>query len=210
MISVKFDIRTRFSRHRRKVLYMFNRISKRTLWGIMVLCFVCTIITLGIKIVLKNKLAAYEAGEAATVVQAETEEQFIVATVEAETEESDEDLIRKYDIHFGEIDELYRRMAGRGQDVGTKDDYRKISELWDRELKALSDDIASGMNEAEKKEFFDAENTFLVSRNHECMKAVGQNKVSFMEEIDYLDRHIRLTREHCNDLVKDYASYLAS
>ncbi|ETP73758.1 Protein of unknown function (DUF1311) [Lachnospiraceae bacterium JC7] len=176
----------------------------------MVLCLVCTIITLGIKIVLKNKLASYEAGAASTVVQAETAEQFIVATVGEETDESDEDLIRKYDMHFKEIDALYGRMTERGQDEGMKDDYRKISELWDRELKALSDDISSRMNEDEKKAFFDAENNFLVSRNHECMKAVGHNKVSFMEEIDYLDRYTRLTREHCNDLVKDYSSYLAS
>lgn len=189
---------------------MFNRISKRTLWGIMVLCLVCTIITLGIKITIKNKLQAYEAGAMSTVVQAETEEQFIVATVNEETEESDEDRIKIYDAHFEEIDELYMHMTGRGQDVDMKADYRKIAELWDRELRSLSDDISSKLSEDGKKNFFDSESTFLVSRNHECMKTVGHNKGGFMEEIDYLDRYIKLTREHCHDLVKDYASYLAS
>lgn len=176
----------------------------------MVLCLVCTIITLGIKIVLKNKLADYEAGRQNTVVQAETAEQFIVATVEEKAEESEKDPAGKYETRFKEIDELYERMTGRGQDMGLKDDYNRVSELWDRELRALTDDISAGMTEWEKKEFFDSENTFLVSRNHECMKVVGHNKVSVMEEIDYLDRYIKLTREHCTDLVKDYASYLAS
>lgn len=189
---------------------MLNRISKRTLWGIMVLCLVCTIITLGIKIVLKNKLANYEAAASSNIVQAETAEQFIVATEAEEYGESEEDLIKKYDAHFKEIDELYVHMAGRGQDMDLKADYKKISELWDRELRALSDDISSKMTGAEKKAYFDSENTFLVSRNHECMKAVGHNKVSVVEEIDYLDRYIKLTKEHCTDLVKDYASYLAS
>lgn len=189
---------------------MFNRISKKTLWGIMVLCLICTIITLGVKIVLKNKLAVFEAGTADDFVREETAEQFIVQMVEENTEESESDLVGKYEAHFNEIDELYGRMNGRNQDMGLKDDYKRISELWDRELKSLSDDISSGMTEAEKKNFFDSESTFLVSRNHECMKAVGHNKVSVMEETDYLDRYIKLTREHCTDLVKDYASYLAS
>lgn len=176
----------------------------------MVLSLVCTIITLGIKIVLKNKLAEYEAKSASSVVEVETAEQFIVATEASETSESEEDLTKKYEKHFREIDELYARMTNRGQDMELKSDYKKISDLWDLELKSLNDDISKKMTEAEKKQYYDSENTFLVSRNHECMKAVSHNKVSVMEEIDYLDRYIKLTREHCTDLVKDYASYLAS
>ena len=91
-----------------------------------------------------------------------------------------------------------------------KDNYQKIADLWDRDVKALGNDITAKMPEGEKKTFFDGENTFLVSRNHECMKAVGQNKVSIQERIDYLDRYIVMTREHCKDLVKEYTSYLAT
>ena len=176
----------------------------------MVLSLVCTIITLGIKIVLKNKLAEYEAKSSSSVVEVETAEQFIVAAEVSETSESEEEPAEKYEKHFREIDDLYARMTSQDRDMDLKSDYKKVSELWDLELRSLNDDISGKMTEAEKKQYYDSENTFLVSRNHECMKAVSHNKVSVMEEIDYLDRYIKLTREHCTDLVKDYASYLAS
>ncbi|SFG07806.1 hypothetical protein SAMN05216356_101130 [Oribacterium sp. WCC10] len=171
---------------------------------------VCTIITLGVKIILKNKLATYEAAAMTAARPQETEEQLIIASEIEETGENAVDLLKKYNDHFEEMDMLYDQTSGMEQDEAHVDAYKKIAGLWDRELKSLGDDISRGMMENEKKMYFDSENTFLVSRNHECMKAVGHDKVSVIEKIDYLDRYIKLTREHCMDLVKDYSSYLAS
>ncbi len=190
---------------------MLNRVSKRTQWGIMVLILVCAIITLVIRIFLDNEIAAYESDPAPVEVTRETEEQLLVTDVgETQAPEETEDLLTKYNSQFEEIDNLYNGIADMQQSAELKDNYQKIADLWDRELKALETDISSFMSEDDKKDYFDSENAFLVSRNHECMKVVDQKKVSVMEGIDYLDRYIELTREHCFDLVKDYSSYLAS
>lgn len=188
---------------------MHNRISKKTLWGIMVLTLVCTIITLGLRIYLKDRLDSFEMESVAETLPHEKEEQLIFTAIE-EISEPEEELLEKYNSNFEEIDTLYERISTLEQDESLKDNYQKIADLWDRELKALGNDITAKMPEGEKKTFFDGENTFLVSRNHECMKAVGQNKVSIQERIDYLDRYIVMTREHCKDLVKEYTSYLAT
>lgn len=191
---------------------MRNRVSKKTQWGIMVLVLVCLIITLMIRIFLRNELEAYEAAPAETFAASETEEQFIYADAgeSAPKEDSDKDLLMVYKDRFDEIDVLFESISGMEQGTQKKEYYQKIADLWDYELKSLEDDITSGMTEDEKKNYFDAENAFLVSRNHECMKVVGRNKVSVMEGIDYLNRYIELTREHCMDLFKDYSSRLAS
>ncbi len=189
---------------------MLNRVSKRTQWGIMVLILVCAIITLVLRIFLNNELAAYESSPEPAHVAQETEEQLIVTDMEETAVEETVDLLTRYNAQFEEIDSLYDEISGMQQGSELKANYQKIADLWDRELKSLESDISSGMTEDDKKTYFDSENTFLVSRNHECMKVVDQNKVSVMEGIDYLDRYIELTREHCIDLVKDYTSYLAS
>jgi len=188
---------------------MHNRISKKTLWGIMVLTLVCTIFTLVLKIYLKDRLDTYEMETVAETFPQGKEEQLIFTAIE-EISEPEEGLLEKYNSHFDELDTLYERISSLEQDESLKDNYQKIAELWDRELKALGNDITVQMPEGEKKAYFDGENTFLVSRNHECMKAVGHNKVSIQERIDYLDRYIVVTREHCKDLVKEYTSYLAT
>lgn len=191
---------------------MRNRVSKKTQWGIMVLVLLCLIITLLIRIYLRNELEAYEAGPAETLAASETEEQLIYMDVENGTfdEESEKDLLTMYNERFEEIDALFEGISDMERGARQKEYYQKVADLWDYELKALGDDISSGMTEDEKKTYFDSENAFLVSRNHECMKVVDRNKVSVMEGIDYLGRYIELTREHCMDLVKDYASRLAS
>ena len=175
----------------------------------MVLTLVCTIITLGLRIYLKDRFNAYRMGSVSETIPQEKGEQLIFTDIE-ETGEPEEELLEKYNSHFDEIDALYERISTMERDETFKDNYRKIADLWDRELKALGNDLIVNMPEEEKKAFFDGENTFLVSRNHECMKDVGHNKVSIQERIDYLDRYIAVTREHCKDLIKEYGSYLAT
>jgi hypothetical protein len=78
---------------------MHNRISKKTLWGIMVLTLVCTIITLGLRIYLKDRLDSFEMESVAETLPHEKEEQLIFTAIE-EISEPEEELLEKYKVNI--------------------------------------------------------------------------------------------------------------
>ena len=144
----------------------------------------------------------------------ETREQLIVAETssvqESEAAEASVDQIAQFEAAFSEIRALEDIAAVEQQGSALKEDYTTIAKLWNRELEALGRAITANMTESEKDAYIASASAFLISRNHECMKELDQDKLSVMENIDYLSREIALTRERCYDLLKDYRSYLAS
>ena len=120
------------------------------------------------------------------------------------------DQIAQFEASFAELDALEDIAAGEQQGSVLKEDYTTLAKLWNRELEALGRAITADMTESEKDAYIASASAFLISRNHECMKELDQDKLSVMENIDYLSREIALTRERCYDLLKDYRSYLAS
>ena len=120
------------------------------------------------------------------------------------------DQIAQFESAFAEIRALEDIAAVEQQGSALKEDYTTIAKLWNRELEALGRAITANMTESEKDAYIASASAFLISRNHECMKELDQDKLSVMENIDYLSREIALTRERCYDLLKDYRSYLAS
>ena len=193
---------------------MRKHVSSRMLRGIALLVLILATITLGIRIYLDQALIRHASMVTTEAAPSETREQLIVAETsslqEGETAEASVDQIAQFEAAFSEIRALEDIAAVEQQGSALKEDYTTIAKLWNRELEALGRAITAHMTESEKDAYIASASAFLISRNHECMKELDQDKLSVMENIDYLSREIALTRERCYDLLKDYRSYLAS
>lgn len=192
---------------------MRKHVSNRTLRGIALLVLILAAITLGIRIYLDEALIRHASTVTTEAAPSETREQLIIAEtapVQESAAEEPVDQIAQFEAAFAEIQALEDIAAGEQQGSALKEDYTTIAKLWNRELEALGRAITANMTESEKDAYIASASAFLISRNHECMKELDQDKLSVMENIDYLSREIALTRERCYDLLKDYRSYLAS
>ena len=193
---------------------MRKHVSSRMLRGIGLLVLILAAITLGIRIYLDQALIRHASMVTTEAAPSETREQLIVAETssvqESEAAEASVDQIAQFEAAFAEIRALEDVAAVEQQGSALKEDYTTIAKLWNRELEALGRAITANMTESEKDAYIASASAFLISRNHECMKELDQDKLSVMENIDYLSREIALTRERCYDLLKDYRSYLAS
>ncbi len=193
---------------------MRKHVSSRMLRGIALLVLILAAITLGIRIYLDQALIRHASMVTTEAAPSETREQLIVAETtpvqESAVAEEPVDQIAQFEASFAELDALEDIAAGEQQGSVLKEDYTTLAKLWNRELEALGRAITANMTESEKNAYIASASAFLISRNHECMKELDQDKLSVMENIDYLSREIALTRERCYDLLKDYRSYLAS
>lgn len=193
---------------------MRKHVSNQMLRGIALLVLILAAITLGIRIYLDQALIRHASMVTTEAAPSETREQLIVAETspvqESGAAEASVDQIAQFEAAFAEIRALEDIAAVEQQGSALKEDYTTISKLWNRELEALGRAITANMTESEKDAYIASASAFLISRNHECMKELDQDKLSVMENIDYLSREIALTRERCYDLLKDYRSYLAS
>lgn len=193
---------------------MRKHVSSRMLRGIALLVLILAAITLGIRIYLDQALIRHASMVTTEAAPSETREQLIVAETSSVQEsggaEASVDQIAQFEAAFAEIRALEDIAAVEQQGSALKEDYTTIAKLWNRELEALGRAITANMTESEKDAYIASASAFLISRNHECMKELDQDKLSVMENIDYLSREIALTRERCYDLLKDYRSYLAS
>lgn len=193
---------------------MRKHVSSRMLRGIALLVLILAAITLGIRIYLDQALIRHASMVTTEAAPSETREQLIVAETSSVQEsgaaEASVDQIAQFEAAFAEIRVLEDIAAVEQQGSALKEDYTTIAKLWNRELEALGRAITANMTESEKDAYIASASAFLISRNHECMKELDQDKLSVMENIDYLSREIALTRERCYDLLKDYRSYLAS
>lgn len=193
---------------------MRKHVSSRMFRGIALLVLILAAITLGIRIYLDQALIRHASMVTTEAAPSETREQLIVAETtpvqESEAAEASVDQIAQFEAAFAEIRALEDIAAVEQQGSALKEDYTTIAKLWNRELEALGRAITANMTECEKDAYIASASAFLISRNHECMKELDQDKLSVMENIDYLSREIALTRERCYDLLKDYRSYLAS
>lgn len=193
---------------------MRKHVSSRMLRGIALLVLILAAITLGIRIYLDQALIRHASMVTTEAAPSETREQLIVAETtpvqESGAAEASVDQIAQFEAAFAEIRALEDIAAVEQQGSALKEDYTTIAKLWNRELEALGRAITENMTESEKDAYIASASAFLISRNHECMKELDQDKLSVMENIDYLSREIALTRERCYDLLKDYRSYLAS
>lgn len=193
---------------------MRKHVSSRMLRGIALLVLILATITLGIRIYLDQALIRHASMVTTEAAPSETREQLIIAETgpvqESAAAEEPVDQIAQFEASFAELDALEDIAAGEQQGSALKEDYTTIAKLWNRELEALGRAITANMTESEKNAYITSASAFLISRNHECMKELDQDKLSVMENIDYLSREIALTRERCYDLLKDYRSYLAS
>ena len=193
---------------------MRKHVSSRMLRGIALLVLILATITLGIRIYLDQALIRHASMVTTEAAPSETREQLIVAETtpvqESAVAEEPVDQIAQFEASFAELDALEDIAAGEQQGSVLKEDYTTLAKLWNRELEALGRAITAHMTESEKDAYIASASAFLISRNHECMKELDQDKLSVMENIDYLSREIALTRERCYDLLKDYRSYLAS
>ena len=166
--------------------------------GIALLVLILAAITLGIRIYLDQALIRHASMVTTEAAPSETREQLIVAETTP---------VQESGAAEASVDQI---AAVEQQGSALKEDYTTIAKLWNRELEALGRAITANMTESEKDAYIASASAFLISRNHECMKELDQDKLSVMENIDYLSREIALTRERCYDLLKDYRSYLAS
>ena len=190
---------------------MRKHVSNRMLRGIALLVLILAAITLGIRIYLDEALIHHASTVTTEAAPSETREQLIIAEtapVQESAAEEPVDQITQFEAAFAEIQALEDIAAGEQQGSALKEDYTTIAKLWNRELEALGRAITANMTESEKDAYIASASAFLISRNHECMKALDQDKLSVMENIDYLSREIALTRERCYDLLKDYRAYL--
>lgn len=181
--------------------------------GIALLVLILAAITLGIRIYLDQALIRHASTMTTEAAPSETREQLIIAETapvqESAAAEEPVDQIAQFEASFAELDALEDIAAGEQQGSALKEDYTTLAKLWNRELESLGRAITAHMTESEKNAYIASANAFLISRNHECMKELDQDKLSVMENIDYLSREIALTRERCYDLLKDYRSYLS-
>lgn len=193
---------------------MRKHVSSRMLRGIALLVLILAAITLGIRIYLDQALIRHASMVTTEAAPSETREQLIIAETgpvqESAAAEEPVDQIAQFEASFAELDALEDIAAGEQQGSVLKEDYTTLAKLWNRELEALGRAITANMTESEKDAYIASASAFLISRNHECMKELDQDKLRVMENIDYLSREIALTRERCYDLLKDYRSYLAS
>ena len=192
---------------------MRKHVSSRMLRGIALLVLILAAITLGIRIYLDQALIRHASTVTTEAAPSETREQLIIAETgpvqESTAAEEPVDQIAQFEASFAELEALEDIAAGEQQGSTLKEDYTTIAKLWNRELEALGRAITANMTESEKNAYITSASAFLISRNHECMKELDQDKLSVMENIDYLSREIALTRERCYDLLKDYRSYLS-
>ena len=193
---------------------MRKHVSSRMLRGISLLVLILAAITLGIRIYLDQALIRHASMVTTEAAPSETKEQLIIAETEPVQEsaaaEEPVDQIAQFEASFAELDALEDIAAGEQQGSVLKEDYTTLAKLWNRELESLGRAITANMTESEKDAYIASASAFLILRKHECMKELDQDKLSVMENIDYLSREIALTRERCYDLLKDYRSYLAS
>lgn len=191
---------------------MRKHVSNRMLRGIALLVLILAAITLGIRIYLDEALIRHASTVTTEAAPSETREQLIIAETtpvqESGAAEASVDQIAQFEAAFAEIRALEDIAAVEQQGSALKEDYTTIAKLWNRELEALGRAITANMTESEKDAYIASASAFLISRNHECMKELDQDKLSVMENIDYLSREIALTRERCYDLLKDYRAYL--
>ena len=190
---------------------MRKHITYRTRKGIVVLVLVLAAITLGVRVYLHQALMRHESIIKTESAPSESKEQLIVTEtpgMENEDSEYTLDQIQQFEQAFAEIRTLEELAAREQHGSALKEDYTTIAKLWNKQLDELGRAITENMTESEKETYTASANAFLISRNHECMKELGRDKLSVMENIDYLRREIALTRERCLDLLKDYRKYL--
>jgi DNA repair exonuclease SbcCD ATPase subunit len=84
----------------------------------------------------------------------------------------------------------------------SREDWEQICSLLDQELKAASAMKASLLSHAEKNRFHEEMAEFYASRDHECMKVVGDSEHGMTENIAYLKRYAMLTADRCDELLK--------
>ncbi len=84
----------------------------------------------------------------------------------------------------------------------SREDWEQICSLLDQELKAASAMTASLLSHAEKNRFHEEMAEFYASRDHECMKVVGDSEHGMTENIAYLKRYAMLTADRCDELLK--------
>ena len=182
--------------------------------GIALLVLILAAITLGIRIYLDQALIRHASMVTTEAAPSETREQLIVAETtpvqESEAAEASVDQIAQFESAFAEIRALEDIAAVEQQGSALKEDYTTIAKLWNPELEAHGPGITGDLPEREKRPSSASARARPCAANHECMKELDQDKLSVMENIDYLSREIALTRERCYDLLKDYRSYLAS
>ncbi|HBP24672.1 MAG TPA: hypothetical protein DD632_04500 [Oribacterium sp.] len=191
---------------------MKKYISKRMLYGIAGLVIILVLMTLGLRIYLRQALTQHELHQVTEAAPSETREQLILsetaAVQEAETGRAPVDPIQQFEADFLELDALEEEILQEQEGSALKEDYTTIARLWNKELDALGQTITKSMSESEKEAYIAEANAFLISRNHECMKELGKDKLSVLENVDYLRREITLTEQRCRDLLKDYRRYL--
>ena len=169
--------------------------------GIALLVLILAAITLGIRIYLDQALIRHASTMTTEAAPSETREQLIIAETapaqESVVAEEPIDQIAQFEASVAELNALEDIAAGEQQGSALKEDYTTLAKLWNRELESLGRVITAHMTESEKDAYIASANAFLISRNHECMKELDQDKLSVMENIDYLSREIALTRERC-------------
>ena len=173
---------------------------------------VLALLTLGLRIYLREAISQHALSTVTEAAPSETREQLILsettAAEEGETESASVDLIQRFEDDFTELQALEEAATKDQQGNALKEDYTTIARLWNKELDALGQAITGEMSENEKEAYIAEANAFLISRNHECMKELGKDKLSVLENVDYLRREIELTEQRCEDLLKDYRRYL--
>lgn len=191
---------------------MRKHITDRTIRGLMLLALVLFLLTLGLRFGLQQALLQYqEMSVRETTAPSETREPLLVTEMpaeDAETEAADE--LQRFESAFEELENMEKGLSGERESSTLKENYTTLMKLWNRQLDDLGECITAKMREEEAEAYIADANAFLVTRNHECMKELGQDKLSVVENIDYLRREVALTRERCRELLKDYRRYLAS
>lgn len=173
---------------------------------------ILVLMTLGLRIYLRQALEQHEFNTVTEAAPFETREQLILsettAVQEIETDRAPVDQVQQFETDFLELHTLEEEVLQEQEGSALKEDYTTIARLWNKELDALGQAITAEMSESEKETYIAEANAFLISRNHECMKELGKDKLSVLENVDYLRREITLTEQRCRDLLKDYQRYL--
>ncbi len=201
-----------FAEHERTPHMMKKHITGRTVRGLVLFALVLLLITLGLQIGLRQALHTYQtAAVQETGAPSETREPLPVTMLPSEDNaEESGDLLQHFTDAFSELDLLEENLAGERQGSRLKEEYTSLAKLWNQQLEDLGECITENMSEEEAESYIADANAFLVSRNHECIKELGQDKLSVAESTDYLRREVTLTKERCRQLLKDYHSRLAS
>lgn len=176
--------------------------SSRVFQGLLLLILFCLLFSIVFRSALSISLKSRRERAAEEFLSAETEGMYSESMIEISPElESPLERFSTELIRISGEQEHFRLKRGA---LSLREQEQRIADIWDTELKRISDCIIEGLSETERISFLESQSRFRRERRSESMKLARTGSSDTGAGVDYLKKYSSLTEERCYELLKEY------